>query len=79
MDGIGADIAVSSGGSAAIEVAKGKTDVRFRAVVAFYPEYLAFGPSYRTLLIFVAGKDDWTLPDGCLRAKNAHWVAGDRI
>ena len=72
-------LGLSSGGSAAIEIAKGKAEGRFRAVAAYYPECLSFGPSFgiqSPLLVFVAGKDDWTLPDGCLRAKNANWVAG---
>lgn len=72
-------LGLSSGGSAAIEIAKGKAEARFRAVAAYYPECHSFGPNVAIqspLLIFVAGKDDWTLPDGCLRAKNINWVAG---
>ncbi|MBR1170076.1 dienelactone hydrolase family protein [Bradyrhizobium liaoningense] len=72
-------LGLSSGGSAAIEIARGTAEARFRAAAAYYPECHAFSPNFAIqspLLIFVAGNDDWTLPDGCLRAKNIKWVAG---
>jgi dienelactone hydrolase len=73
-------LGLSSGGSAAIEIARGKADTKFSAAVAYYPECISLGgTSYAIqspMLVFVAGKDDWTLPDSCLRAKSAGTVIG---
>jgi dienelactone hydrolase len=51
----------------------------FDAVAAYYPD--CRGPSQggrllSPLLIFGAGKDDWTPVEGCVKAKDRSWLSG---
>lgn len=73
-------LGLSDGGLAALVIAKGGASGRFRAVAAFYPgcnplsgiEYAIRSPT----LVFVAGKDDWTPPGDCLKARERNIVTG---
>jgi dienelactone hydrolase len=72
----------SNGGTAALEVAqRGEPSGRFRAVAAFYPGCGRIAhPGGRSIvspaIVFVGGKDDWTPPALCVKAKNAGTVTG---
>ena len=69
-----------TGGVAALVIAKGGASGRFNAVAALYPgcnplsgiDYSIRSPT----LVFVAGKDDWTPPDDCIKAKDRKIVTG---
>jgi dienelactone hydrolase len=73
-------LGLSDGGVAALVAAKGGTDARFSAAVAYYPGCAPLGGiSYAIrspTLVFVAGKDDWTPPGDCISAKSAGIVTG---
>ncbi len=73
-------LGLSDGGVAALVIAKGGASGRFSAVAAYYPgcnplsgiDYAIRSPT----LVFVAGKDDWTPPGDCIRAKDRKIVTG---
>jgi dienelactone hydrolase len=73
-------LGLSDGGVAALAIAKGGASGRFNAVAAFYPgcnplsgiDYSIRSPT----LVFVAGKDDWTPPGDCIKAKDRKIVTG---
>lgn len=73
-------LGLSDGGVAALVIAKGGASGRFSAIAAYYPgcnplsgiDYAIRSPA----LVFVAGKDDWTPPGDCIRAKDRNIVTG---
>ena len=73
-------LGLSDGGVAALVIAKGGASGRFSAIAAYYPgcnplsgiDYAIQSPT----LVFVAGKDDWTPPGDCIRAKDRKIVTG---
>ena len=73
-------LGLSDGGVVALVAAKGGADARFNAVVAYYPgcgPLTGIGYAIRSpLLVFVAGKDDWTPPADCLWVKRTGIVKG---
>jgi dienelactone hydrolase len=73
-------VGFSDGALAGLVSAKGGSIGNFRAVGAYYPWCGPLeGTSYAIrspTLVFVAEKDDWTPPAGCIKAKNAGVVTG---
>lgn len=76
-------LGLSDGGVAALVIAKGGASGRFSAIAAFYPgcnplrgiDYTIHSP----MLLFVAGKDDWTPPGDCIKAKDRNIVTGSEF
>jgi dienelactone hydrolase len=73
-------LGLSDGAVGALVAAKGDAAARFNAVVAYYPGCQTLDGISITiqspLLVFVAGRDDWTPPAKCMSAKTAGIVKG---